>query len=65
MKKAEEICQLKAKISDNADKIKYLLNHVLDGVENDRENFLVITMAIDFAITIKYLSEDIEKVLMN
>ena len=60
----EKLYQLKAKISDNADKIKYLLNHVLENTD-DREKFLFTTMAIDLAIAIKYYSADIEKYLRN
>ena len=50
---------------DQYDKIKYLLNHVLENTDDDREKFLFTTMAIDLAIAIKYYSADIEKYLRN
>ncbi len=63
MKNFKSINELKIKISDNSDKIKYLLNHVLDKLDNDKESFMFVTMAIDFAIAIKYYSQDIENFL--
>jgi hypothetical protein len=65
MSKKKKLFHLRARITDNADKIKYLLQSAIYKPDSERETFILGEMAMDLAKEIKNKSEKIGKILKH
>lgn len=65
MGKKKQLYNLRGNISDNALKIKYLLENVLYKSDNEQESFVMNSMALDFVKEIKTSAEKIGKILKH
>lgn len=65
MGKKKKLYNLRANITDNADKIKYLLQNAIYKPDSERETFILGEMALVLAKEIKINSEKIGKILKH
>lgn len=65
MSKKKKLFNLRANITDNADKIEYLLQSAIYKPDSERETFILGEMALELAREIKTNSEKIGKILKH
>lgn len=65
MSKKKKLYNLRAHITDNADKIEYLLQSAIYKPDSERETFVLGEMAMELAKEIKTKSEKIGKILKH
>lgn len=65
MGKKKKLYNLRANITDNADKIKYLLQSAIYKPDRERETFILGEMALVLDKEIKINSEKISKILKH
>lgn len=65
MSKKKKLFNLRATITDNADKIEYLLQSAIYKPDSERETFVLGEMALELAKEIKTKSEKIGKILKH
>lgn len=65
MGKKKKLYNLRANITDNSIKIKYLLRSAIYKPDNQQETFILGEMAIDLANEIKINSEKIGRILKH
>lgn len=65
MSKKKQLYNLRANITSNAVKIRYLLQNAIYKADNERETFILGEMAIEYAEDIKTKSEKIGKILKH
>jgi hypothetical protein len=65
MGKKKKLYNLRESISDNAIKIKYLLENAIYKSDSERETFVLSDMALGLAKDIKIKSEKIGKILKH
>lgn len=65
MNKKKQLFNLRAKITDNAVKIKYLLENAIYKPDSERESFIMTEIAIYFVKEIKINSEKIGKIIKH
>ena len=65
MSKKKKLFNLRANITDSADKIEYLLQSAIYKPESTRETFVLGEMAMELAKEIKIKSEKIGKILKH
>jgi len=65
MGKKKKLYNLRESISDNAIKIKYLLENAIYKSDSERETFVLSDMALELAKDIKIKSEKIGKILKH
>ena len=65
MSKKQKLSNLRGSISDNALRIKYLLENAFYKADDERETFVLGTMALELVKEIKTNSEKIGKILKH
>ena len=63
MSKSKKLYNLRTGITDNAVKIRYLLQSVIYKPDSERETFILDELALDLAEEIKVKSEKIGRIL--
>ena len=65
MSKKKKLFNLRADVTNNAIKIKYLLHSAIYKPDSERETFILGEMALELADEIKIKSEKIGKILKH